>query len=129
MRRMASKAAVLRLIPQIRANLSSANAVRLEKILEVIDADGKAVLAEVLSSLYPRQSRHAALTAFRQFRQAVSLAAEEAGVELSLETDRQPRGPPKKRGGWLEAGDRVSGEVKRMVESRGTLVEPTTTAV
>jgi len=47
----------------------------LDKILTVIGDDGRAVLADVLESLYPELGRDAALTAFRQFRREVSLAA------------------------------------------------------
>jgi len=72
---MASKAAVLRLVPLVRGKLSGAPADRLEKTLSVIGDDGRAVLAEVLDALYPELGRDAALTAFRQFRREVSLAA------------------------------------------------------
>jgi WD40 repeat protein len=114
---MATKSAILRLIPLVRSKLSAAHAVRLDKAVGVISEDGKAVLADVLRALYPRQDREAALTSLRQFRRAVELAAEEAGVQLSIETDGQTRSAPVDRVVWFEAEDRVAEEVARMVDA------------
>src|SRR5437016_13473939 len=94
---MSSKAAVLRVVPLLRAKLSQANALRLDQTLKLINEEGKAVLAEVLNALYPRLSRDRALTSFRQFRQEVGRAADAAGVRLSLETDGQTRSRPEDR--------------------------------
>src|SRR5437867_10542279 len=102
---MASKAAVLRLMPHLRPKLSRANALRLDLTLKVIGDDGQAVLSSILDALYPRQKRDAALTAFRQFRRELAIAAEEAGVRLSLETDGQTRSAPADRVVWFEAED------------------------
>src|SRR5258708_3558976 len=120
---MASRAAVLRLVPLLRPNLSRANALRLDQTIKAINDDGQAVLADILSALYPRQKRDAALTSFRQFRREVALAAEEADIRLSLETDRQTRSAPDDRVVWFEAEDRVTEEVKRMVEAEVAGVE------
>lgn len=120
---MASKPAILRLLPLLLSKLSRANALRLDQVLAVINPDGRAVLADVLTALYPRQGRQAALTSFRQFRQAVTLAANEAGVKLSLETDGQTRSAPADRVAWFEAEDRVTEEVKRLVEAEVAGVE------
>jgi len=120
---MASKAAILRLLPSLRPNLSRTNLVRLDQTLEVVNADGQAVLADVLNALYPRQSRDAALASFRQFRQAVALAAKEAGVKLSIETDGQTRSAPADRVVRFEAEDRVTEEVRRLVEAEVAGVE------
>src|SRR5882724_2925809 len=114
---MASKSAILRIVPLLRPKLSNANALRLDETLRLIKEDGKAVLADVLKALYPRQDRNAALTSFRQFRREVALAAKEAGVRLSLETDGQTRSTPADRVVWFEAEDRVVEEVKRLVEA------------
>ena len=75
----------------------------MDKILTVIGDDGRAVLADVLESLYPELGRDAALTAFRQFRREVSLAAKEAGVRLAIETDGQTRRAPGGRRSGLRA--------------------------
>jgi WD40 repeat protein/uncharacterized protein YjbI with pentapeptide repeats len=120
---MASKAAVLRLAPLVRAKLSRANAVRLDQALNAFNEDGTAVLANVLSALYPQQSRNAALTSFRQFRAEVALAATDAGVRLSLKTDGQTRTAPEDRVAWFEAEDRVTEEVTRMVAAEVAGVE------
>src|SRR5258707_14186709 len=112
---MASKAAVLRLVPLLRPKLTRANALRLDQTIKAINDDGQAVLADVLSALYPRQKRDAALTSFRQFRREVALAAEEAGIRLSLETDRQTPSRPAARVGWFEAKDRVPEEANGRV--------------
>src|SRR5947208_2333994 len=104
---MGSKSAVLRVAPLIRDKLSRANALRLDQTLAVIHDDGKAVLADVLKALYPRQNRDAALTLFRQFRREVALAAKGAGIRLSLETDGQTRSAPADRVVWFDAEDRV----------------------
>jgi hypothetical protein len=114
---MASKAAVLRLVGAIRPLLSGAHASRLDQMLELVGNDGKAVLSEVLDSLYPKQDRDAALTGFRQFGRAVALAAEEAGVHFLIETDGQTRSAPADRVVAFKAEDRVIEEVKRLVES------------
>ena len=65
---------------------------------------GRAVLADVLAALYPGQGRDAALTSFRQFRREVSLAAEKAGVRMSIETDGQTRRAPGERARRAAAG-------------------------
>jgi WD40 repeat protein len=114
---MVSKAAVLRLVPVVRDKLSRANVVRLEQVLKIVDEDGRAVLADVIGALYPRQNRDNALTLFRQFRREVASAAEAAGVRLSLETDGQTRTAPADRVVWFEGEDRVTEEVKRLVEA------------
>jgi WD40 repeat protein/DNA polymerase III delta prime subunit len=120
---MSSKAAVLRVVPLLRLKLSQANALRLDETLKLINDEGKAVLASVLNTLYPRQPRERALTSFRQFRQEVARAAEAAGVELLLETDGQTRSLPQDRVVWFQAEDRITEEVKRMVESEVADVE------
>jgi WD40 repeat protein/DNA polymerase III delta prime subunit len=103
--------------PIVRSKLSNAHAVRLDQTVKLIDEHGRAVLADVLSELYPRLGRDDALTGLRQFRRAVALAAEEAGVEFSLETDGQTRSAPGDRVVWFEAEDRVTEEVLRMVDA------------
>ena len=114
---MTSRAAVLRLVPSVRGALSRANAVRLDQTVALLDDSGRAVLAQVLETLYPGQKRDAALTAFRQFRRAVDLAAEEAGVKFSLETDGQTRSEPEDRVVWFEGEDRVAAEVARVMDA------------
>ena len=120
---MASKAAVLRVVPVLREKLSQTNIRRLDQTLKLANEDGKAVLADALSELYPGQARERALTSFRQFRQEIDKAAEAAGVRVSLETDGQTRTDPKERVVWFEAEDRITEEVKRMVESEVADVE------
>jgi WD40 repeat protein/DNA polymerase III delta prime subunit len=120
---MSSKAAVLRVVPLLRPKLSQANALRLDETVKLINDEGKAVLASVLNALYPRQPRDRALTSFRQFRQEVARAATAAGVQLSLETDGQTRSHPQDRVVWFEAEDRITEEVKRMVQSEVADVE------
>ena len=110
-------------MPPARHQLSGAPADRLDKILTVIGDDGRAVLADVLESLYPELGRDAALTAFRQFRREVSLAAKEAGVRLAIETDGQTRRGPGDRAVWFEGEDRVLEEVKRLVGAEVAGVE------
>src|SRR5205807_5379348 len=122
---MSSKAAILRLVPIVRPRLSAANALRLDQVLELISTDGKAVLADLLNTLYPRQNRHRALTSFRQFRREIVLATEKADVQFSLETDGQTRSSPNDRVVWFDVEDRIKQEVKRMVESEIGDVERT----
>ncbi len=114
---MASKSAVLRVVPVLREKLSQANVRRLDQILKLIKEDGRAVLAEVLNQLYSGQERERALTSFRQFRREIGKAAEAAGVRLSLETDGQTRTDPENRKVWFEGEDRITEEVKRIVGS------------
>jgi WD40 repeat protein len=114
---MASKSAVLRLTPLVRPGLSRTNARRLDQLLKVLNDDGKAVLAVVLEALYPQQERDAALTAFRQFRREMALAAGEVGIRLTLKTDGRTRSTPSDRMVWFEAEDRVVEEIKRLVEA------------
>src|ERR1035438_1009286 len=130
---MASKSAILRVASLLRAELSRANALRWDQTIQLIDDGGRASLASVLQALYPGQKRGQALTAFRQFRREIGMAAKEAGVRLSLETDGQTQSAPEDRVIWFEAEDRVAEEVKQMVgdEVRGVerikqdlLVEP-----
>src|SRR5437870_624024 len=118
---MVNKAAVLRLVPLLK--LSGANAIRMSTMLGIAGDDGRAVLGNVLSALYPRQDRKSALTAFRQFRREVSLVAEAAGVRLSIETDGQTRSAPGDRVVWFEGEDRVTQEVTRLVEAEVEGVE------
>src|SRR5439155_25883192 len=59
----------------------------------------------------------------RQFRREVSLAAEAAGVRLSIETDGQTRSAPSDRVVWFEGEDRVTEEVTRLVEAEVEGVE------
>jgi WD40 repeat protein/uncharacterized protein YjbI with pentapeptide repeats len=120
---MASQSAVQRLAPLLRPRLSRANAARWDQILAIISPDGRAVLADVLRALYPRHKRADALTKFRQFRRAVSQAAKEATVRLSLETDGQTRATPSDRSVWFEAEDRVAEDVTRLVEAEVRDVE------
>src|SRR6266850_7350069 len=122
---MSSKAAILRVAPAVREKLSRANALYFDRTLDVIGQDGQAVLAGVLKALYPHQNRDSALTSFRQFRAKLALAAKEAGVRLSLETDGQTRSKPEDRVVWFEAEDRITEEVKRMVDSEIGDVERT----
>jgi hypothetical protein len=110
---MASKSSILRLLPLVEPKLSRAIAVRLKKTIDVVDADGKAILADVLGALYPVGDRDSALTAFRQFRAEVKRAASEASVQLSIETDGQTRTAPSDRVVWFEARDRVDEAEKR----------------
>src|SRR6267142_3561299 len=122
---MSSKAAILRVAPAVREKLSRANALYFDRTLDVIGQDGQAVLAGVLKALYPHQNRDSALTSFRQFRAKLALAAKEAGVRLSPETDGQTRSKPEDRVVWFEAEDRITEEVKRMVDSEIGDVERT----
>jgi WD40 repeat protein/DNA polymerase III delta prime subunit len=78
----------------------------------------------VLQALYPGHKRGPALTAFRQFRREIGLAAKEARLRLSLETDGQTQSAPADRVVWFEAEDRVAEEVKRMVDAEVRGVEP-----
>src|SRR5258708_3535371 len=112
---MASKSAILRLVPFIKDRLSAANSLRLNQIVELIGDEGQAILADVLHRLYPSLRQDAALTAFRQFRAEIKRAASEAGVQLSIETDGQTRTPPSNRTGPVESENRVVEEVKRIV--------------
>lgn len=89
---MASKSAILCLVPVVRLELSRANALRLDQTLNLIDDAGAAVLADVLRTLYAGQKQDTALTMFRQFRRELKSAAEQGGVKLLLETDGQTRG-------------------------------------
>ncbi len=113
---MSSKAAVLRVVPDVRAKLSAVNVRRLDQVLELIDANGKAGLADVLKELYPRQDRTRALSSLRQLRREISLAATEAGVKLSLETDTQTRSHPRDRQVWFEGEDRITEDVMRLTQ-------------
>src|ERR1035438_8847549 len=54
-----SKSSLLRLVPTLKATLSRADAVRLEQIVELLRPDGTAVLANVLTALYPGKDRAA----------------------------------------------------------------------
>jgi WD40 repeat protein len=114
---MTSKAAILRVAPLVRSYLSGANARRFDQVVGLVDPESKAELGEVLRALFPRLGRDAALASFRQLRRATTLAAEKANVRLSIETDGQTRLSPADRVVWLEGEDRVTEEVKRLVEA------------
>src|SRR5580658_8257253 len=109
-----SKSALLRLTPALRPELSRADALRLDQIVELLRPDGTVVLANVLTALYPGKGRAAAQAALRQFRLALSEAASNANVRLSLETDGLTRSTPENRTIWFEGEDRVVEEVVRM---------------
>ena len=120
---MLSKTAVRRIFGVVRAELSRTNAVRLDRVVEAIGEDGRAVLADVLRVLYPRERKEKALAAFRQFRMAVDEAAKEAKVSFSLNGDGQTRSEPSERVVWFEGEDRVAEAVTRMVEAEIAGVE------
>ena len=120
---MASKSAILRLVPLVRSKLTHANALRLDQTLNLINDTGEVALAAVLHTLYPGQKRGDALTMFRQFRKELAAAAQEAGVKLSLETDGQTRAAPADRVAWFKAEDRIEEAAKRMTEAEVAGVE------
>ena len=115
---MASKSAILRLIPFLKDRLSAANSLRLNQTVEMINDDGQAILEDVLHKLYPSLKQAAALTAFRQFRGEIKRAASEAGIQLSIKTDGQTRTPPSNRTVSFESENRIVEEVKRMVDEK-----------
>ncbi len=90
---------------------------RFDKIVELLQADGTAVLSNVLTALFPGKSRVAGQAALRQFRMALAEAAESVKIRVSLETDGQTRSAPENRTVWFEAEDRVIEEVVRMVDA------------
>jgi WD40 repeat protein len=114
---MASKSAILRLVPLLTDRLSAANSLRLNQTVEIINDDGQAILADVLHKLYPSLKQAASLTAFRQFRAEIKRAAREGGVQLSIKTDGQTRTPPSNRTVSFESENRIVEEVKRMVDA------------
>src|SRR5260370_17787857 len=118
---MASKSAVLRLIPQLRPELSRANALRFDQALALIPENGQANLAAVLTALYPGSPRETALSLFRQFRQAISEAAKEAKISFTIQTDGQTKARPENRVVSVDAENLVSLTVEREVNP---LVEP-----
>ncbi|MBL8233127.1 MAG: TIR domain-containing protein, partial [Bryobacterales bacterium] len=115
------RTAVLRLRPRVTAELGRVNVQRFDAVTKLIQESGAIVLADVLERLYPEQAREAALTNFRQFRETLAGAAREAGVALTLETDRKTRDEPADRIAWFEGEDEAVVEVERMTaaETRG----------
>src|SRR5438552_10246750 len=114
---MPSKAAILRLTPHLK--LTGATALRFDQLLKTTNDDGRSILADALRALYPGQKKDAALTAFRQFRREVGLAAKSAGVNLSIETDGQTRSAPEDRVVRFEGEDRIVEQIKLFVEAEG----------
>ena len=112
---MASKNAILRLAPLIRPKLSRASALRWDRLLELLDAHGRAVLSDVLDALYPGKDHTSAMDSFRQFRAEVKATAEEAEVALEIETDYQTRSRPSDRVVRFKAEDRVTEDVAALV--------------
>ncbi len=102
-----AREAVQRAVLAVHDDLGRADRVRLASIVDLIGADGRIRLADVLHTLYPGQERGAALTALRQFRSRLSEAAKETRIVLTLETDHQTRADPENRWCWFTGEDRA----------------------
>ncbi len=114
---MASKSAIQRVAPKVLEHLPPANRQRLEKLLGVVDESGSAVLAEVLGTLYPESNPQTAQALLRQFREAVRLAAVDAGVSFEVLSDGQKRSDPADRMTRVSAEDSTEEAVIEIVEA------------
>jgi WD40 repeat protein/uncharacterized protein YjbI with pentapeptide repeats len=93
----------------LREELGRADHPRLDQVLSLLREDGRARLADVLAALYPDKPRTDALTAFRQFRERISAAADAATRRLALCVDTQTRADPGQRWCWFEGDDPAAG--------------------
>ncbi|MBP2316921.1 uncharacterized protein YjbI with pentapeptide repeats [Azospirillum soli] len=89
----------------MRDELGATDRGRLDRVLDMVQADGTLSLAAVLQALYPDQPRDGALTAFRQLRARIQEAATSLGVAFVLETDGATRTPPEHRVCWFSGDD------------------------
>jgi WD40 repeat protein/uncharacterized protein YjbI with pentapeptide repeats len=105
---------VLRLLePELGATLKQ----RLQALAGLIQADGRIQLSAALSALFPAKPTPDALTAFRQFRQALSAAAGDAGHHFELTSDGATRTPPEQRYCWFEGDDGHTESVEQFSRS------------
>ena len=100
-----SPVAVRRTAARIRDELGATDRGRLDRLLDLVRADGTLSLAAVLQSLFPDQPRDGAPTAFRQLRARIQEAATSAGVAFALETDGATSTPPDQRVAWFSGDD------------------------
>ena len=118
--------ATQRAIPKLETETGKTDQDRLNKLLPLMQPDGRIRLSEALDALFPASKRVAALTAFRQFRARVNAAAKTAAIELSLEADTQTRTAPDERWCWFEGADNaIDGAIRHNKgEARVTLRSP-----
>ena len=111
---MLSKVAVLRGAAQVRSYLGK-NRGRFDKLIELLDEEGSANLARVLSELFPGRDREAAQAALRQLRLEVKAAAEKAGISFALSGDTKTRSAAEERAVWFEGDDQLMEATERFV--------------
>ncbi len=112
-----SRRAVERNLDALRAKLRRADQTRLAALLPLIGPDNRISLGSALTTLFPGQKRVAALTALRQMRGRLAMAAKEASQNFALEADTQTRAAPDQRWCWFTGEDRAAEAATAFAES------------
>ena len=120
---MLSRAAVQRNAPKVRAQMGKAGEA-LEKLVGLLDGEGRANLAAVLESLYPDVDETRALANLRQLRLEIEKAASKAGVSFELAGDKKTRTEARKRVIWFDGEDSLSESTEEWVRPNIELAEP-----
>src|SRR4051812_39394830 len=104
---MTSNAALSRVAPRIRKNLTPANQELFDRLLPVVNVDGRAIFADVLDALYPGDTPARAIKKYADFREAIRRVAGRLSLKFELETDRSIRAPHHERYTWFEIESRI----------------------
>ena len=86
----------------LATTMSPLERTRLERLLALASPAGLIRLSDALTTLFPEHDRAGALTAFRQYRVRLRLAARDT-TGLELRTDGQTRTAPEHRWCWFTA--------------------------
>ena len=118
--------AARRSLQTLTEQLGRADRERLAKLPDLIRPDRRIPLGDALDRLYPGQSRTAALTALRQMRGRLAVAAQEAGIDFALEADTETRTAPAQRHCWFAGDDQAAEATARMIaaETAGVARSP-----
>src|SRR5438132_122569 len=107
------KREVLSLLGRIQDDLSRHQLIRLRRLAELIDDDGRIPLEQALQVATEGGDDQRRQAAFRQFRRTVAAAAKDAGVAFALVPDTL-KAAPARRHCWFEGEDPVIGDLEAM---------------
>lgn len=121
------KAALLRVVPLVVKELGATDARRVEALLEWVGGDGLIRLSDAFDVAFGGVSGDVQ-AAFRQFRQRVAQAADNAGQQLRLEVDSKKRSAATERDCWFEGSSDLEQAATSFTASE-TAGVPTTTLI
>jgi WD40 repeat protein len=118
-----SREAVGRSLLELRYRLKRTDYNHLRAIVTLMAQDGRIRIIDVMSNLYPRRGRAAALTSFRQLCQRLKTVSSETSTTLNLEMDDHQTVPLEDLWCWFVGDDAAAQAAEKFAAAETSGVE------